>query len=114
MPAVPTTTDALSWEPAPNSIQDILKMPDGTVRQEWLKSVKKELKSLVDAKTFVTDNPQDGEISTPIMEIFKVKVKSDDSLDKLKTRLVVRGDLQVVANGIIQVTQDVPGSCQQT
>ena len=58
-------------------------MPDGTVHQEWLKSVKKELKSLVDAKTFVTDNPQDGEISTPIMEIFKVKVKSDDSLDKL-------------------------------
>jgi hypothetical protein len=28
------------------------------------------------------------------MEIFKVKVKSDGSLDKLKTRLVVRGDLQ--------------------
>jgi hypothetical protein len=94
MPAVPTTTDALSWEPAPNSICDILKMPDGTVHQEWLKSVKKELKTLVDAKTFVVDNLQDGEISTPVMEIFKVKVKSDGSLDKLKTRLVVRGDLQ--------------------
>jgi hypothetical protein len=94
MPAIPTTTDALSWEPAPNSIRDILKMPDGTVHQEWLKSVKKELKTLVDAKTFVADNLQDGEISTPVMEIFKVKVKSDGSLDKLKTRLVVRGDLQ--------------------
>jgi hypothetical protein len=57
MPAVPTTTDVVSWEPAPNSIQDILKMPDGTVQQEWLKSVKKELKTLVDTKTFVADNP---------------------------------------------------------
>jgi hypothetical protein len=28
------------------------------------------------------------------MEIFKVKVKRDGSLDKLKTGLVVRGDLQ--------------------
>jgi hypothetical protein len=28
------------------------------------------------------------------MEIFNVKIKSDGSLDKLKTRLVVRGDLQ--------------------
>jgi hypothetical protein len=50
-------------------------MPDGAVRQEGLKSVKKELKTLVDAKTFVADNPQDGEISTPVMEIFKVSKK---------------------------------------
>jgi hypothetical protein len=27
-------------------------------------------------------------------EIFKVKIKSDGTLEKLKTRLVVRGDLQ--------------------
>jgi len=93
-PTLPMVGDTLSWEPAPNSIRDILKMPDGTVHQEWLKSVKKELKTLVDSKTFEVDNLQDGETSTPVMEIFKVKVKSDGSLDKLKTWLVVRGDLQ--------------------
>jgi hypothetical protein len=60
------------------------------------------LKALVVAKTFAKwkedpsdpDNPQPGETSTPVMEIFKVKIKSDGSLDKLKTRMVVRGDLQ--------------------
>jgi hypothetical protein len=34
------------------------------------------------------------ETNTPIMEVFKVKIKSDGSLDKFKTRLFVRGNLQ--------------------
>jgi len=64
------------------------------VKEEWLKSVKKELKMLVDSNTFQDDIMHSGEISTPVMETFKVKVKSDGSLDKLKTQLVVRGDLR--------------------
>ncbi len=40
----------------------------------------------------------DGEISVPIMEIFKVKILSDGSLDKLKCRLVMRGDLMIKLN----------------
>jgi len=49
---------------------------------------------LINAKTFIHDEMQEGETSTPVMEIFKVKMKSDGSLDEPKTRLVVRGDLQ--------------------
>jgi hypothetical protein len=56
--------------------------------------VRKEIKTLVDSNTFQEDTLHPGESSMPVMEIFKVKVKSDGSLDKLKTRLVVRGDLQ--------------------
>jgi hypothetical protein len=40
--------DVHSWEPAPRTIRDILRMPDGLVKREWLKSVRKELKLLVD------------------------------------------------------------------
>jgi hypothetical protein len=90
----PVTGDAHSWEPAPKTVRDILKMTDGVVRQEWLKSLKKEIKTLIEAGTFVHDNLKEGEVSTPVMETFKVKVKSDGLLDKLKARLVVRGDLQ--------------------
>jgi len=93
-PSVPNSNDALSWEPVPRTIRDIVKMPAGTIKEEWLKSVKKELKTLVESGTFQEDIPYEGETSTPVMETFKVKVKSDGSLDKLKTRLVVRGDLQ--------------------
>jgi hypothetical protein len=93
-PTLPNISDTLSWEPAPAMIWDIVKMPNGVVKEEWLKSVKKELKMLVDSNTFQDDIMHSGEISTPVMETFKVKVKSDGSLDKLKTQLVVRGDLR--------------------
>jgi len=59
-----------------------------------MKSVRKELKTLIDSDMFLFNDMKEGETSTPTMEIFKVKVKSNGSLDKLKTRLVIRGDLQ--------------------
>ena len=64
-------------------------MVDGPVRREWLKAIKKEIKTLVASGTFLADTLKPGEISTPVMETFKVKVKSDGSLDKLKMQLVV-------------------------
>jgi hypothetical protein len=69
-------------------------MPEGPVRTMWLKSVKAELKTLFDAYTFILDSIREDETSTPVMEIFKVKINSDGTLDKLKTQIVVRGDLQ--------------------
>jgi|NOAtaT_6_FD_contig_31_925753_length_689_multi_3_in_0_out_0_1 hypothetical protein len=78
-------------------------MKEGVVKQEWLKSVRKELKTLVDSNTFQEDTMHSGETSTPVMEIFKVKVKKDNSLDKLKTRLVVRGELHNK-----NITEDMP------
>jgi hypothetical protein len=93
-PSIPNSNDALPWEPAPKTIRDIVKMPPGMIKEEWLKSVRKELKTLVESGTFQEDTLHEGETSTPVMETSKVKAKSDGSLDKLKTRLVVRGDLQ--------------------
>jgi len=45
-------TNALSWEPTPKTLLDILRLPHGTVHTEWLKSVKQELKALVESNTF--------------------------------------------------------------
>lgn len=69
-------------------------MPNGPIKTAWLKSVKSKFKTLVDNNTFVQDTPKKGETVTPIMETFKVKILSNGCLDKLKTRIVVRGDLQ--------------------
>ena len=40
------------------------------------------------------EDPKDGEPVTPCMDGYKAKIQSDGSLDKLKLRIVVRGDLQ--------------------
>ena len=40
------------------------------------------------------EDPKDGEPVTPCMDVYKEKIQSDGSLDKLKLRIVVRGDLQ--------------------
>jgi hypothetical protein len=69
----PITNDANSWEPAPKSIRDILKMHEGIVHQEWLKAIKKEIKMLVDSGMFARDTMNEGETSTPVMETFKVE-----------------------------------------
>ena len=40
------------------------------------------------------EDPKDGEPVTPCMDFYKAKIQSDGSLDKLKLRIVVRGDLK--------------------
>lgn len=92
---MPSSEDTHSWEPPSCSIRDILNMPDRMVRRSCLAVVKKELKTLFGTGTFVFDTLLDREISVPMMEIFKVKINSDGSLDKVKNCLVVRGDLLI-------------------
>ncbi len=48
-------------------------------------------------KPLLWSNPKDAEPVIPTMETNNVKIKSDKTLDKLKCRIVVRGDLQVTA-----------------
>ena len=40
------------------------------------------------------EDPKDGEPVTPCMDVYKAKIQSDGSLDKLKLRIAVRGVLQ--------------------
>ena len=40
------------------------------------------------------EEPKDGEPVTPCMDVYKAKIQSDGSLDKLKLRIVVKWDLQ--------------------
>ena len=59
-----------------------------------LKSNLKEIKNLIKNQTFLIEDQNEGEPVTPCMDVYKVKIQSDVSLDKLKLRIVVRGDLQ--------------------
>ena len=59
-----------------------------------MKATLKEIKNLINNQTFMIEDPKDGEPVTPGMDIYKANIQSDGSLDKLKLRIVVRGDFQ--------------------
>ena len=59
-----------------------------------MKATLKEIKNLINNQTFMIEDPKNGEPVTPCMDVYKEKIQSDGSLDKLKLRIVVRGDLQ--------------------
>ena len=59
-----------------------------------MKATLKEIKNLINNQTFMIEDPKDGEPVTPCVGIYKAKIQSDGSLDKLKLRIVVKGDLK--------------------
>ena len=64
------------------------------IRKSWLKETIKEIKNLINNQNFLIEDKKEGEPVTPCMDVYKSKIQSDESLDKLKLRIVVRGDLQ--------------------
>ena len=64
------------------------------IRKPWLKATLKEIKNLINNQTLIIEDPKDCEPVTPCMDVYKAKIQSDGILDKLKLRIVVRGDLQ--------------------
>jgi transposase InsO family protein len=87
-------SDASPFEPAPENLRTIMKMKNAKIKEAWLKAYYKELKVLVSSGTFSIEPMLAGETAVPTMETNRVKLLSDGTLDKLKTRIVVRGDLQ--------------------
>jgi hypothetical protein len=71
-----------------------MKMKNPKIREAWLKAYYKELKVLVSSGTFSIEPMLEGEVAVLTMETNRVKLQSDGTLDKLKNRIVVRGDLQ--------------------
>ena len=86
--------DASLFEPAPDNLRTIMKMKDPRVKAAWLKAYHKELKVLISSGSFSIEPMLEGEVAIPTMETNRVKLQSDGTLDKLKNRIVVRGDLQ--------------------
>ncbi|MGH3056190.1 MAG: reverse transcriptase domain-containing protein, partial [Gaiellaceae bacterium] len=86
--------DPAPFSPPPTNMAAMLRSDDLKVRQAWLRASRKEIKNLVDNGTFILDDPANDEKVIPCMDTYRAKLKSDGSLDKLKVRIVVRGDLQ--------------------
>ena len=79
--------------PEPRNFAEVTRLAEN-IRKPWLKATLKEIKNLINNQTFMIEDPKDGEPVTPCTDVYKAKIQSDGSLDKLKLRIVLRGDLQ--------------------
>ena len=59
-----------------------------------IKATLKEIKNLIKNQNFQVQETEKGKPVTPLMDVYKVKIQSNGSIDKLKLRIVVRVDLQ--------------------
>ena len=79
--------------PDPRNFAEVTRLSND-IKKPWLKSTQKDINNLINNKTFLAQEPEKSEPVTPCMAVYKTKIQSDGSLDKLRLRIVVRGDLQ--------------------
>ena len=79
--------------PEPRSFAEVTKLSD-EIKKPWLKATQKEIKNIINNHTLLVQDPEEDEPVTLCMDVNKSKTQSDGSLDKLKLRIVVIGDLQ--------------------
>ena len=64
------------------------------IKKPWLKATLKDIKNIINNQTFLVQDPEKGGPMIPCMDVYKAKIQSDWSLNKLKFRIVVIGYLQ--------------------
>ena len=80
--------------PEPQSLKAVLKLDDD-VRSAWLHAIRMEIKNLIDHDTFILgEQPRKDELIVPVKLVLKAKQTATGKLDKLKARLVARGDME--------------------
>ena len=61
------------------------------IKKPWLKATLKEINNLINNQNLLIEDQNEGEPVTPCMDVYKANIQSNESLDKLKLRIVVRG-----------------------
>ena len=78
--------------PEPRNFSEVTKLSQN-IKKPWLKATIKEINNLIDNQKFLIEYQNEGEPVTPCMNVYKAKIQSDGSLDKLNLRILVIGDL---------------------
>ena len=79
--------------PEPRNFVEVTKL-SYFIKKPWLKANLKEIKNLINNQNFLVEDPEKDEPVTPCMDVYKAKIQSGGSLDKLKLKIVVRGYMQ--------------------
>ena len=79
---------AITTQREPTTYTQAAKLP------QWQEAIQKELKSLLQTKTWVLTEKPPGIIPISSKWVFRIKYKQDGSIDKYKARLVAKGYTQ--------------------
>ena len=85
-------SDPSFFIPEPRSLRQVIKMPL-RYRTPWIEAFVKEFKGLHRLHTYKAGQPGPNDPVTPVMDIYKCKLDQNGMIDKLKCRMVFRGDL---------------------
>ena len=69
--------------PEPRNFAEVTKLSE-SIKETWLKATLKEIKNLINNRTFLIEDQNEGEPVTTCIDVYKAKIQSDGSLDKLK------------------------------
>ena len=75
--------------PKPRNFSEVKKLSENMLKENI-----KDIKNPINNQTLLIEDQNEGEPVTPCMDVYKAKIQYDGSLDKLKLRIVVRGDMQ--------------------
>jgi hypothetical protein len=85
-------TDPTPFMPEPRRLKDILDLPH-RLRQPWINALVKEFRGMIKKETMCFETKRDDDKLAPAMDLYKCKIAKDGNIDKLKCRIVYRGDL---------------------
>jgi hypothetical protein len=86
------TMDPLMFLPAPDNWRQILRLPSA-IKNYWAKALLIEIKELIKKGAFAHDKPTKDDPIIPVTSKYRVKSTPDGSIEKLKARIALRGDL---------------------
>ena len=86
-------SDVSHFIPGPRIFAEVTNLSHD-IKKLWPKATLNDIKNLINNQTLLVEDPKKDEPVTPCIDVYKEKIQSDGSLDKLKLRIVVKGYLQ--------------------
>ena len=81
-------SEVFHFIPYPRNFAEVTRLSDD-IKKPWLKETLKDIKNIINNQTFLVQDPEKGDPVTTCMDVYKSKIQSDGSLDKIKLRIVV-------------------------
>ena len=75
--------------PEPRNFSEVTRFSDD-IKKTWLNVTQKDIKNLINNQTFLVEEPEEDEPVTPYMDVYKAKIQSGGSLDKINLISLVR------------------------